>query len=548
MAYTPKEIIDFKEKRDNLKAFIEQRKKQEQTWKQELQENRKKMLVDIQDEDPKEQEKILKEMPEEIYVPTTINFTDIDGNNLLDYAIKLGDFKTVQELVAKGATSANALAYAFRGGKPEIVKFLLEKGFDHSIFSTIRNCDESCRHLFWDDLKNRFQKDYQSMIKDEDPFYIKHHQNPRVGNSKYTLLHYAALLPFAEFKALIKDIPEDKIDWKQGVHEQDVVYGSNEYFEESGSTPIAYAILSNNIEFLDFWLNLNPNIDNICYGPLGYTPLLAALRLGKVEIAKRLMERGANIYHFDKMGCSALHLAIQSGNPEAVNFVLQNATNLRMYDNYGQNPVHYLAECKNEDIIRMVLNHPSTQPMVNQKDYFGKTPLDLAKMRHNETLIKQLGDTSTTQLFSSVNISQGNVLDKLTYFLKATNAGDPASMPPGGHCNAFGFLFLYYCDRGLRKEFFDMLKLIASWDGNLEFLNEPVSFSGSYRNVTEVFQQWVSDLIWFMQAYLPKELKTINPTQQSRMEQYETVKKEKVLFPVNQKRINNYLNRDQLTE
>ncbi len=504
MAYTAEQLAQAAKERAALQVIIANRQEQEKAWQAKH---------------------------EKVFVPTDNKFSNVTGLNLLDYAVKLGDFETVKALVDEGVTSKFAVLYALDGGYSEIAEFLLAKGVEYDLLMVMRIKDSKCKEVMARFAKTQFDKDFSKIAARDDAYYVAKKVYPKASESKASLLHHGALMPFSEFRALSEKIPEDKIDWEAGVNDFD-----GEMIAEKGIRPIGYAIGAGNLGFLDYLFKMGAQVEQELDISSKYTPMQLALRLGNVEIATVLKGKGASLEGIDRMGGSTLHVAIQSGNPKAVEFVLNHGKNLRLVANYGRNPIHYLATCKNEEIIRMILNHPLTKPLVNEKDYFGFTPADLAKMEGNNVLLNQLSlHDPDAKKEKPVDIRQKNVLDKLTYFLKLTNIGDPASMPEGGHCNGFAFLFLYYRRRGLRDEFFKMLKLISAWDGNPDFLKktEPVAaFSGNYKNVTDLFNQWVNDLIWFQQSNLNVELKglNINPTQSARKQQYDIVKKSKSIF------------------
>lgn len=508
MAYTTLQILEARKERAELQAIIEKRQQQEKQWRANQ---------------------------EEVFVPTNNSFTHISGLNLLDYAVKLGEFETVKALVQEGITSKSALLYALEGGYVDIAEYLITKGFKYDMFPAMRKSDKSCKDIVIKTAKTDFEKDYQKIAASGDIFYAPKHLAPKAPDAKATLLHYGALIPFDEFRTLVSQIPEDKIDWHQGI---DATDKEEILFEKKkGFTPVGYAIFAQNTPFLSYLFQMGAKVSEPAEHDYGYTPMQLALRLGNMDAVNFLLEKGASLEDVDIMGASVLHLAIQSGNPKAVEFVLNHAKNLRLVANYGRNPVHYLAQCQNEAIITMILNHPMTKSFRDQPDYFGQTPMDLAKSHNNKILMQAVAKQLPEESMKKIEIQQGIVLDKLSYFLKLTNIGDPKSMPEGGHCNGFAFLFLYYRKRGLRSEFFKMLQLIASWDGNPDFLQqkEPVAqFSGDYRNVSDLFNQWAYDLIWFQQSHLGREVKELNPTQSSRDEQYALVKKDEKPFIVSQ--------------
>lgn len=453
MPYSTEELKQAQGKRKKLQDLIDWRQKQERIW---------------------------VEQKEKIFVPADINFSDISGQTLLDYAVMIGEIETVKSLVEQGAKSKLALQHALVGGYPQIAKYLIDNQFRCDPIIAIIGTDPACHDVI----------------------------------AKYDL----------------------------------------------GASPIAHAIATKNLLLLESLIKNGVDIKQVVYAPWQYSPMQLALRNGFLDGVKLLKAKGASLNEIDFMGASALHIAIRSGDPETVKYVLENAKDLPMHASYHINPIHTLALAKhnNKEITRIVLAHPTLKSLINEKDYFGHTPLDIARINHKHELFSQLGiSEQDIPLLEKYDIRQEKILNNLTYFLKATNLGDPASVPGGGHCQGFAFLFSYYSDRGLKDEFFKILKLISNWDGNLGFLRllGPVqSFSGNYKNVADLFQQWVNDIIWFQQTKLDPELRKFNPTPLIKKAPYDMVKKDDKSFALEPRMILNLaelsypLNKDQLNE
>lgn len=509
MSFTEKQLKEAAQDRAKLLAIVEKRRVEEQKW---------------------------KKRDEKLFVPTNHQFEDMSGMTLLDYAVMLGDFAEVRKLISEGATSKKAVRYAFHGGHAEIAQFLIDKKLEYDTFEIVKWCDPACKPILTSLFKANFQKDLQDFIASSE--FESENLRPKFFHSRYTFLHYGALLPFNEFRDLIKSIPENKIDWKMGLDLEDTDPAS--LGMQYGTTPVGYALAAGNQDFLNFLIKMGLNVDKKPNEKVGLTPLQLAMRSGHTAAATSFIQHGAKIDESNRWGYSIVDLAIFSKNSKAVELALNHAHEVNLISGFGRTPIHTLAlaNCQDETIIRMVLSHPSIRTMAKTKDRFGGTPADLAVIRGNTVLLQQLESLvqPKTNATKEINISQGGILDKLSYFLKLTNLGDPDSMPKGGHCNGFAFLYLYYRKRGLKNEFFNILRLISQWDGDPEFLKQHapvVQFSGDYKDVSDLFLQWTNDLIWFQQSNLDEALKKANPTQASRSEQYSIVKKDDLPFAQN---------------
>lgn len=75
----------------------------------------------------------------------------------------------------------------------------------------------------------------------------------------------------------------------------------------------------------------------------GNSPLCHAVRLKSVEIARFMLERGADVNHINMDGCSALHLAIASGFDECVELLVGAKANLDILSHWIVPPLYYAA-------------------------------------------------------------------------------------------------------------------------------------------------------------------------------------------------------------
>ena len=73
-----------------------------------------------------------------------------------------------------------------------------------------------------------------------------------------------------------------------------VKYGANiNHVGNDGATPLINAVLSDNINTVDFLISLNVNIDHL--DKQGGSPLYYAASIGNIDMVKQLVEAGANV-------------------------------------------------------------------------------------------------------------------------------------------------------------------------------------------------------------------------------------------------------------
>ncbi len=128
--------------------------------------------------------------------------------------------------------------------------------------------------------------------------------------------------------------------------------------------------------------------------PLSTRPPLAwAARNGQLEIARLLIQQGANVNGRDVWGSTPLHLAV--GYPDIVDLLIASGANVNLRDGFGNTPLH-LAVRQPFDALTVVQKLLKAGAAVNPKNGFDKTPLDYSlqegtsprNLRVVETLIK----------------------------------------------------------------------------------------------------------------------------------------------------------------
>lgn len=548
MPYNENQLKRFRKEREEFLQILQKRKQLEEIWK-----SRK----------------------DAVYVPTT-KLTTLSGQQLLDYAVKLGEIEHVKRLVEGGASSKSAILYAYQGGYDEIAQYLISnfklkegKKFPLDLLEIVDACDSQRKESLQAFIKMLFKNilnDSTILISDEDDGPDKESVSLATYHSP-NLFHLGALMPFSEFMGLWKENnlydSVSQYDLKVGLNWGD----DSAAGKKGGHTPLAYAIKAGNKDFINYLLQHGASLNEIVNHTSQKTALEYAIEVGNLEIVQFLLQNGANLKGNNNRQESLLHLAVISGNYETIAFVLTLPQSEHPFTNYQKTPLHYLARCEDEKIIQMVLNHPSMQELIQKEDFFGNTPMQLAQRYNNKfyvELLKQKGVIQNPPKEEKPPIYQYNVYFILRHYLKLTNSGNPKSFTLQGYCNAFAFLYLYYRKRGLQNEFFKILHLIASWKGDFETLQNQDAvkgLSGDYKNVGELFYQWINDLNWFQQSRLDKELKeSINPSQRARMAQYDVVKKDSQEFALSpvlltsqptefgQQRVNMNLTSSQLAE
>ncbi|MEZ5357377.1 MAG: ankyrin repeat domain-containing protein [Candidatus Zixiibacteriota bacterium] len=159
----------------------------------------------------------------------------------------------------------------------------------------------------------------------------------------------------------------------------------------------------------------------LCNLPAFSADILTAARNGDLQTVKQLISHDKTIVNFkDDRGTTALHLACDSGRTEVAKYLIQNGADLLAVDNDGDTPLHYAAFSGYPDCIRLlvekgtpvdVLNTNKSTPLhyaamrgkpeaaavlldlgadINRQNYDGETPVFIAAAIKNADMIKLL--------------------------------------------------------------------------------------------------------------------------------------------------------------
>ncbi len=480
MPFTPAEIQKAAENKLKLETLHAQRKKFEQTW---------------------------LDKGEKILEPTDINFPDINGNTLLDYAIIASDVEEVKKLVNNDAVSKNALRLAIKSGNLNLIKFLKLNKSEISLVNLAFLLKESeaksiAQGISLDMLNKSLEDVPEKKVKTVEQLF--------------TLLHQAALISFDDFSKIKKLDPYKKINWLENKNELDA----------AGYAPLHYAILSGNSDFAKYLIDKQADI-HIRIKETDQSPMQLALILGDFEMVKYLLGHGARLDEVDIKGRSGLILAILSKNSELIDFMLSQKIEYTLKDTYGSTLVHYAAAINNVETIKLILESDLSKPYLQTKNLYDEDPLQVAINQSNDTFIKYLEDNSDILIKKrekneKVYISQGYILSHLKYYLRLTNQ-DPNSMPDGGHCNGLESIALTLTDKGKRADFFKILRLMSTWEGDYESLEEDKlvqGIIGDFDSLSQLFRYYADHIILLQQSNLDEKMKLVIPTQLSRIEQY----------------------------
>ncbi len=106
-------------------------------------------------------------------------------------------------------------------------------------------------------------------------------------------------------------------------------------------------------------------------------PLFEAAGRGKLSVAQRKLERGANVNETDSFfGETPLHRAAKVGDAAMIQLLLNHGADVSAQTQYGDTPLHFAITGRNPDVIKLLLTHGANP---SAKDVFGRTPAQCAK-------------------------------------------------------------------------------------------------------------------------------------------------------------------------
>ncbi len=118
------------------------------------------------------------------------------------------------------------------------------------------------------------------------------------------------------------------------------------------------------------------------------TPLHTALESGHVEIAKYLIEKGADINLKDKDKAAPLHNAAYLGSLDVVDLLLKKgAASLNEGNFRGQTPLHFACERGHFEVATRLLDAGAD---IEARDLIGRTPLMTTALSGNMEIAKEL--------------------------------------------------------------------------------------------------------------------------------------------------------------
>ena len=139
------------------------------------------------------------------------------------------------------------------------------------------------------------------------------------------------------------------------------------------------------VEELKLALQQNPNVIN-SVNTDGYSPLILACYRENNEVAKFLIEKGANINFKSGLG-TPLMACSAKGNIVIAKFLIEKKADINSTDENGMSAIMYSVMFKNYEFAKLLIQNKAT---IEVKDNRGNSPLDYAILADDDKMIEIL--------------------------------------------------------------------------------------------------------------------------------------------------------------
>ncbi len=225
-------------------------------------------------------------------------------------------------------------------------------------------------------------------------------------------------------------LAKDEVDKLQGVAWKDLTFKK---------LPLAYYMAQQgNIKGLE---QLKKEDLDLKKEPEGNTALHYAIENGKTDIAKKLIELGANVTKPDSNNRTPLAIAFKMKNKELIDILINKEINLELKETTeGFTLLHYAVAYGDKDIIKQLIKKGMN--LNDAKNVYGETPLhEAVKYKTNNgdfiaSLIEQgaevnsRGESQNTPLHIAAMRSSEDVIEALITRGADVNAKDYRGMTP----------------------------------------------------------------------------------------------------------------------
>ena len=295
-----------------------------------------------------------------------ISAVDFEGNSALHMACVYNILNIIgAELISRGADinqrnnqGATPLMCIAQQGHPETVRSLLELGADVNVVDVYGNTA-----LHWACAKGDFPLIAEILVS--NGANINQRENQGI-----TPLMAAVMVGHIEAARKLLELGAD-------THVLDMEGKSALHFScAKGDFP----------KIVDMLLTNGADINQ--RSCRGYTPLMAAVAVGRLETVRKLLELGADIHALDMEGNSALHLACAIGDfPKIVDILLTNGADINHRGDQGYTPLMVASQ---QGCLQAVIKLLDLGSEVDILSDYGESALNIARRKGHTAIAKKI--------------------------------------------------------------------------------------------------------------------------------------------------------------
>ena len=127
-------------------------------------------------------------------------------------------------------------------------------------------------------------------------------------------------------------------------------------YSPDGFTPLSLAVFFGHPETVDALLAAGAEVNAASRETMKLTPLASAMATAQIEIAKTLIEHGANVNAKAASDLTPLHTAAARGNIEAAKLLLKNGADINATTTDGKKPIVYAEERNHPEMVAFLKN------------------------------------------------------------------------------------------------------------------------------------------------------------------------------------------------
>jgi len=259
-----------------------------------------------------------------------VNAPGPDGTPALHWLVRVDDFETARRLIRAGADASKQNLYgvtpmqlACANGNAEMIALLLEAGADPNVVDKQGETALMAATRVGSADAVRTLLDHGAKVDTRDPAF------------QQTALMIAV-------RENHPDVVKLLVDRGAEVNVQ----------TRTGATPPW--ILPNSVPGFGHGIGIVrgglPDRGSRYLIPGAMTPLLYAARDGRIETAKILLARGAEIEHTDANSITPLLMAITNNHVDMARYLIDRGANVKAIDWYGRTPLWAAVELRNMDV------------------------------------------------------------------------------------------------------------------------------------------------------------------------------------------------------